>query len=105
MTALIVLLILAPLAHLGTLLILDYAERHGEPIVALRERKVVAQVMLLSSTTIALLALNVQLGRPLPIEPPVTTIVLVAALLILAIPSVVFIVLWFTRRFGDESEP
>ena len=96
--------ILPPLLQAAAMWILHRAnQRSANPILALLERYRVAQCGFVGTTIVSLLAINGVLGRPVPIGPPVTTILIALALLVIAAPAGAFALLYWTDRFGDTE--
>lgn len=96
-----VILLVAVIPHFIAFLVLNRAARRGEPISALDERTVAANWWLVSATTIALLVLNVLLGRPLHIDPPWSQLMIGFALLAGAVPAFLFTLRYYGGRFRD----
>ena len=93
---------LPPIMQFAAMVILHRANS-GSPIMALLERLRVAQAGFAGSLIIAVLATNGALGFPIPLRPPGSTVVVALALLIIAAPAGVFVWLYLTGRFGDET--
>lgn len=96
--------VLPPLMQAAAMVILHRANQSmNSPVLALLERYRVAQCGFAGTTIISLLAINGVLGRPVPLEPPGSTIVVALALLIIAAPAGAFALLYWTGRFGDPE--
>ena len=94
--------VLPPIMQLAVMVILHRANQATDnPILALLERYRVAQCGFVGTTIVSLLAINGVLGRPVPIGPPFTTILIAVALLIIAAPAGAFALLYYTDRFGE----
>lgn len=101
--AVIAVVILPPILQATAVVILHAASRASDnPILALLERLRVAQCGLVGSFIISGLAVNGVLGRPVPIAPPGSTLLVALALLIMSAPAGVFVWLYWTGRFGDD---
>lgn len=96
--------VLPPLMQAAAMIILHRANQSmNSPVLALLERYRVAQCGFIGSAAISLLAINGLLGRPIPIGPPVSTILVALALLVIAAPAGAFALLYWSGRFGDEE--
>lgn len=103
--ALVVLAVFLPvLMHGMAVYILNRAHTSGSTIMALLERLRVAQAGLVGSLIIAGLVVNGALGRPLDLDPFYLRLLTAAALFIIALPSGVFIWLWYTNQFGGDAD-
>lgn len=94
-------LIAAVIPHALAWAILRGAAIRGKRIAALDERLSAARWWLFSATIIAAIVINVMAGRPIPLQPPWTQLLLGLALLSGAVPAALFVVRFWTGYFQD----